>query len=65
MGSRWTPGDVVALRKERGWTQEDLARHSGLSVDTIAALERGRRKIQRYHAVLFESLKKPGPLPEK
>lgn len=31
------------IRKERGWTQEELAERSGLSQQYISGLERGRR----------------------
>lgn len=34
---------VRKLRLERGWSQEDLAQVSGLSVRTIQRIERGRR----------------------
>lgn len=34
---------VRKLRLERGWSQEDLAQLSGLSVRTIQRVERGRR----------------------
>ena len=32
---------VKSLRKARGWTQEVLAEHTGLSADTIRRLEHG------------------------
>ncbi len=34
---------VAALRQKRGLTQDDLANKTGLSVDTIGAVEQGRR----------------------
>ena len=33
---------VQKLRLERGWSQEQLAQHSGLSVRTIQRIERGK-----------------------
>lgn len=34
---------VAALRLKRGLTQDQLAEKTGLSVDTIGAIEQGRR----------------------
>jgi transcriptional regulator with XRE-family HTH domain len=34
------------LRRERAWSQRDLARHSGVSQDTITRLETGQREAQ-------------------
>jgi transcriptional regulator with XRE-family HTH domain len=34
---------VAMLRQKRGLTQDDLADKTGLSVDTIGAVEQGRR----------------------
>jgi transcriptional regulator with XRE-family HTH domain len=34
---------IHKLRQERGWTQERLCLRSGLCVQTICRLERGRR----------------------
>ena len=34
------------LRRGRAWSQRDLARESGVSQDTIARLETGRREAQ-------------------
>lgn len=33
---------IRAFRKRRGWSQEDLAEHAGLSEDTVSAWERGK-----------------------
>jgi putative transcriptional regulator len=33
---------LPALRTERGWTQADLARHVGVSRQTINAIETGK-----------------------
>ena len=44
MDMRKLVGDNCArLRKERGWTQEELAVRSGLSQQYLSDLERGRR----------------------
>jgi transcriptional regulator with XRE-family HTH domain len=37
--------EVSALRKERGMTQADLHRTSGLAPSHISMLERGRRSV--------------------
>lgn len=37
----WDATRIAALREERGWTQEELAERSGLSVRTIRNLELG------------------------
>lgn len=34
------------LRKERAWSQRDLARESGVAQDTITRLETGQREAQ-------------------
>jgi transcriptional regulator with XRE-family HTH domain len=34
---------VAALRQKRGLTQDQLAEKTGLAVDTIGAIEQGRR----------------------
>ena len=39
--------EFTALRRLRGWTQEELAEHSGLSVRTIRNLELGRVRNPR------------------
>lgn len=31
---------------ERGWTQEDLAAHSGLAVVHVSRIERGAREVR-------------------
>lgn len=33
---------IQQLRQQRGWSQADLARHLGVSRQTVNALERGR-----------------------
>jgi transcriptional regulator with XRE-family HTH domain len=37
---------VRELRKAKGWTQEDLAGHSGLAVVQISRIERGVREVR-------------------
>jgi transcriptional regulator with XRE-family HTH domain len=39
--------NLTRLRVGRGFTQEDLAHKSGVSVDTISRLERGTRRAAR------------------
>jgi transcriptional regulator with XRE-family HTH domain len=34
---------ITLLRRERGYTQTELSQKSGLGVDMIGAIERGRR----------------------
>jgi transcriptional regulator with XRE-family HTH domain len=44
MDMRKLVGDNCArIRKERGWTQEQLAERSGLSQQYLSGLERGKR----------------------
>ncbi|MDX3774173.1 helix-turn-helix domain-containing protein [Chromatiaceae bacterium AAb-1] len=53
---------IRQTRKQRGWTQQQLAQHAGLDRMTIGALERGLpqdlgiRKVQRVLAALQLSL---------
>lgn len=42
---------IAALRRWRGWTQEELAEHSGLSVRTIRNLELGRVRYPRQSSI--------------
>lgn len=44
---------VASLRQERGLTQDQLATKIGLSIDTIGAIEQGRRwaRITTLHAL--------------
>lgn len=51
-------GDRVRrYRKERGWTQAQLGRATGLSAKTISAIERGReRPLERSARALAEAL---------
>jgi transcriptional regulator with XRE-family HTH domain len=38
--------NVRAARKEKGWTQEDLAHSSGLAPVQVSRIERGVREIR-------------------
>ena len=38
--------NMKQLRKERGWSQEDLSHHSGLHSTAISKIERGARSPQ-------------------
>jgi DNA-binding SARP family transcriptional activator len=42
---------VVARRRRLGWTQEELAEHTGLSVRTVRDLESGRVRVPRRSSV--------------
>lgn len=42
---------VTAVRQERGWTQEELARRSGLSVRGVSAIEQGVNRNPRLNTV--------------
>ncbi|GAA2742157.1 helix-turn-helix domain-containing protein [Kitasatospora cinereorecta] len=47
----WSSRRIAALRIQRGWTQEELAEYSGLSVRTIRNLELGRVQNPRRSSV--------------
>jgi transcriptional regulator with XRE-family HTH domain len=53
---------IKSLRKQKKWTQQQLAQYSGLDRTTIGALERndysdvGIRKVQRVLSLLNKSL---------
>lgn len=38
---------IKALRIERGWTQEELARIANVGVNSITSAERGKRRPQK------------------
>ena len=42
MAQGFHPESLIQLRKDRGWTQEELARRSGLATVTVVKLEQGR-----------------------
>lgn len=53
---------LLALRTQRGWTQEELSERSGISVRTIRNLERGRVSSPRRSSLdLLFSVLDPGP----
>ena len=43
--------NVKELRAERGWSQEDLSRHSGLHTTAISKMERANRS-PRFQTVI-------------
>lgn len=48
---------IAVLRKTRGLTQEDLANRTGLHIDSMGLIERGKRWARlTTHHVLAESL---------
>lgn len=52
--------NVRAARVARGWTQEDLAGHSGLAVVQVSRIERGKREIRLSTFIrLLHALKVP------
>jgi transcriptional regulator with XRE-family HTH domain len=44
--------NMKELRKERGWSQEDLSRHSGLHTTAISKMERANRS-PRFQTVVI------------
>lgn len=49
-------GEVIQmLRDLKGWTQEELAKRSGISATNISLLENGRVDIGKKRAELFSS----------
>lgn len=50
-GEVWDLTRIAALRERRGWTQEELAERSGLSVRTIRNLELGRIQNPRRSSI--------------
>ena len=42
MGSKEIVARIKALRKEKGWSQQDLADKSGVSIATIKKIETGQ-----------------------
>lgn len=38
---------VIALRKEKGWTQKELAQRAGISQTTVANIEQGRNQSSK------------------
>ena len=52
--SHLTTGDVIRiLRQKKGWTQEELARRSGLHANNISLLEKNRVDIGKRRALLL------------
>ncbi len=49
--TRVTSGQVInILREKKGWTQEELARHSGISATNLSMLENDRVDIGKKRA---------------
>lgn len=48
--------NVYRLRKERGWSQEKLARRAELSSDTIGVIENGRHPSKEANALRLDTL---------
>jgi len=43
--------NIAQKRLERGWTQSELAKRSGVSQSTISQIESGERKYPRVHNI--------------
>ena len=50
-GARSFGAELKALREKAGFTQEELATISGLSVHAVSALERGQRRRPQLETV--------------
>lgn len=48
---KYSPDKIIALRKERGWGQSELARRAGMSAPSLWALENGRTKMPKFHTL--------------
>ena len=48
--------NIIKLRKEKGWTQVELARATRLSRGCIAAIEGGRKPVVKTVAVIAAAL---------
>lgn len=46
VGMIYEPAKIRSLRKERNWSQQELARRAGLSQATISDLERGLEHVK-------------------
>ncbi len=53
--SRLAPDQIKTLRKHRGWTQSDLAQHSGLTQATISNIEKGKEKPNPSTCIAIEA----------
>ena len=50
-GARSFGAELKALREKAGFTQEELATISGLSIHAVSALERGQRRRPQFETV--------------
>jgi transcriptional regulator with XRE-family HTH domain len=49
-----SPGEMVkTLRELKGWSQLELAEHTGISQANISAIENGRVEIGKQRAIAF------------
>ena len=46
--------NIKKLRKQKGWTQQDLAKKVGLTRKTINLMENGKAEIKLLHRLAFE-----------
>ena len=53
---------LAALRNDRGWSQGDLARESGVSLNAIARYEAETDNIHRHHKCRVKAAVKPAQL---
>jgi len=44
-------GGLRAARRQRGWSQRELARRAGVCVDTVGALERGQGQLAQWQRI--------------
>ena len=54
--------NIKKLRKQKGWTQQDLAKKVGLTRKTINLMENGKAEIQLLHRLAFERVFHNKPL---
>ena len=48
---KYSPEKIIALRKERGWNQSELARHAGIKPPSLWAIENGRTKMPKFETI--------------
>jgi transcriptional regulator with XRE-family HTH domain len=47
----YSPKKIIALRRERGWNQSELARRARLSSPTVWALEKGETTMPKFETL--------------